>query len=336
MEEASPGIWAGPTSHHPPDPARPLFYRWVPGRTDTGWCLSHLPSLAPTHPRDWGCGEGGGGGSELPASRPGLEGAEPPSRRAGGRGGGSLAGEELGEGSEAERRAREGELGEGAAGRREVERAKARAREEPPRAAGPGAPLGVAAMKKRPPARRQGTARGRGPARARPRSAPACPEAGKRLEPGGAREGVRGPRSGSQFGRPGVSWSGRWRSPPRPAGPGVPPLSTFGREGHARKRGPRGPAQLEGRVGGAVRSPRMEGGPRQHPGGGCGIPAKLFDCGERDRDLAGPGAATPPRGPRRRRETRRRPLSARSQRRGAAPLCRGVGGASSGEPRLPD
>nr|XP_030738870.1 pulmonary surfactant-associated protein D-like [Globicephala melas] len=149
--------------------------------------LPHLPSSASTHPWAWDCGDGGGGGSELPAAPPGQEGAEPPSWRAEGRVGREPrgCGEELGEGSEEERRAREGERGAGAAGRREVGLETARARKEPPGRRGggatPGAGLGVTAEMRQSPAGRRGAARGRGPGRVSPRSAPACPGGSRRL-----------------------------------------------------------------------------------------------------------------------------------------------------------
>ena len=95
--------------------------------------LASLPQRLPT-PGPGAAAKGGGGGSELPAAQPGQEGAEPPSRRAGGRVGREPrgCGEELGEGSEEERRAWAGERGAGAARRREVGLERARAREEPP------------------------------------------------------------------------------------------------------------------------------------------------------------------------------------------------------------
>lgn len=187
----SPGLWAWPAS----PPAPPLADLALPLPPP----LSYRCDAGSRGP-DWGCG---GGGSELPAGPgPGPEGAEPADRGRGAESGARLAGEELGEGSEEERRAREGERGAGAAGR--------------------------------PPGRREaGIARARGPAEPPGRRGGRCPELGggrggdaaaaggetrrcaRKQDPGGRARGphLRGPERVSSRSRvpPRVGAPGPWR-----------------------------------------------------------------------------------------------------------------------------
>lgn len=188
---------------------------------------------------------------------------------------------------------------------------------------------------RRPPAGRRSAGRRPGPGPASPRSAPACPGAGKRSEPGAAPgRGAGAPAARSPATQ--VELAGRRRPPRRPAGPSVPPPGDFGRGGlvpEGRKGVPGGPARPGGaRRGGRRPEPPERGWVEAAPGAGCGMPAwrafpEIWRGGRRSLHPPSRGCDPPPTGPGRPRVAERRPLSARSGRRG--PLLSGVGGTSS-------
>lgn len=281
----------------------------------------------------WGCGdlEGGGEDSELPQDR-GWKGPSLALDWLGAESGGSPAGEALGEGARSAAGAGRGGGSAGARGRRP---------RTGPGVAGARSSAGVAAAMRRPPAVRRNAARGSRNREGEPGARTCAAGAGKRAESRAARGGARrGPSS--RRGRPEGAGARRGRPGSGLAARGVSPLGAFGREARVGKRVPEDQPSPRGASRGAVRSPRVEGGPRQHPEAATGFQVRVRGGPRRSEIWQGGGRTLWARGcdspswPR----AAEGKLSAAPYRpgRGAAPcgaaaFRKGVGSASSVGPR---
>lgn len=194
---------------------------------------------------------------------------------------------------------------------------------------------------RRPPAVRRNAARGSRSREGEPGRRTCVAGAGKRPESSAARGGARrGPSS--RCGRPEGAGARRGRPGSGLATRGVSPLGAFGWEARAGKRVREDQPSPRGASRGAVQSPRVEGGPRQHPKEATGFQVRVRGAPRRNEVWQGgrrtlwsrgcdspswPGAAEGK-------------LSAAPYRPGrdaapcgAAPVRRGVEGASSVGPR---